>query len=140
MSGKNDLRYKQDIQKADADYQKVDPKHGALSLPRMFRHGAAAKDRSLAIDAAKERLHASKQGMVSKQDYDESRFEAAKSKAAIAAKSRGEADQQDHAGILHKIGSHIAEHPLPYLATAAGIAAIAAMQKRKQRLPEPSKY
>lgn len=142
----DELRHESDVAKANADYQKADPSHGPLSLPRMFRNGAAAKDRELAIDAANERLKASKQGMVSKQDSDDAKFEAAKAKSAAMAKAAGKVTKDkvpeaaaEHGGFFHKLTS--LDHPHPYVAAGlATVAGLAALQKRKNRLPEPGSY
>lgn len=140
-------RYMDDVAKANADYEKVreesrtwlgaKPLHWLLSTnPKLAE---AAKDRNLAISAAKERLRAAREGRVPEQDYNEARFEAAKAKASVATganKTVGE----ENTGILHRVGRTIAEHPYLAAGTAAGLVGIAALQKRKQRLPEPGSY
>jgi len=142
-----DIKYMDDIAKANADYEKVreesrtwmgaKPLHWLLSKnPKLAE---AAKDKSLAIDAAKERLHAAKEGRISKQDYDDAKFEAVKAKASAAAKAK-ETVKEDSPGILHKINKAVTEHPYLAAGTAAGLVGIAALQKRKQRLPEPGSY
>ena len=143
-----DKRYNVDIAKANADYQKADPTYGTFSLPRMFRKGEAAKDRELAIEAAEKRREAAKKGMVSQQDSDEAKFQAAKATAAARAnkvvanvdKSSDNAEAKQ--GLLRRLGHHMVDNPGSYAAgaTIAGLAGALALQKRKQRLPEPGRY
>ena len=143
----HDIKYVDDIAKANADYEKVreesrtmlgsKPLHWLLS--RNPKLAEAAKDKSLALDAAEERLRAAKKGMISKQDYDDAKFEAAKAKASAAVKAK-ETVKEDSPGILHKINKAVTEHPYLAAGTAAGLVGIAALQKRKQRLPEPGSY
>ena len=147
-----DKRYNVDIAKANADYQKADPTYGTFSLPRMFRKGEAAKDRELAIDAAEKRREAAKKGMVSQQDYDEDKFQAARKIAAarankvlsnaVANKNISSDNAEAKRSLLQKLGHHIVDNPGSYAAgvTIAGLAGILALQKRKQRLPEPGQY
>jgi hypothetical protein len=145
----HDIRYQQDIAKAKSDYDKADTSRGTLSfVPKTFRRHMTNPDAHAKMDmdmeAAKERREAAKKGLFTKQDNDESKFEAAKAKAALAAKAREESGAansvEDKQTVMGSIGKHLSDHPLPYVAAAAGIAGLAALQKRKSRLPEPGSY
>ena len=143
----HDIRYKADIAAAKSAFEKTRKEHASwnpikiLSPSHNRLAGEAKADRDMAIDAAEERLKAAKKGMVSKQDHDEIKFEAARAKVAAATKAKQEAGSDiDKAGILHKIGKHLADNVGPYAVAAAGIAGVAALQKRKNRLPEPGRY
>lgn len=135
-----DIRYKADIAKADAEYQKADPTYGPLSLPRMFRSGEAAADRKHAIDIAKERYTAAKHGFVSKHDYNEAKIEAFKAKRAALQKAEQSSEGEHKSHIIKRIGGAIADHPYVAAGTVAGLVGLAALQKRKKRLPEPGSY
>lgn len=148
----HDIRYKQDIVKANEAYDKVAGTHGPLSMPRKFRWlltpnkkvAEAAYDRSAAIKAAEARREAGKLGMASKQDLDEAKFQAAQAQAKLRAKAAGavkkQVTEEDKPGIFRKIGGAIAEHPYIAAGTVAGLAGLAALQKRKKREPEPGQY
>jgi len=154
-----DEGYKRDILSAEEKYDKVLKNTNSWKhTPRLFSKDEVNKaydEKENTADIAAERLKASKHGLVSKRDYDDVRFE----KAKVAAKLRADAaksadvktdissssakvaskttDDVDKPGMLRKIGSHISEYPIPYAAAAAGIVGLLALQKRKDRLPEP---
>ena len=157
-----------DIAKANSDFDSKTG--GSSIIPRQLRanlnpfgkisnkdYGAAKYDRSSAIDAAEEkrkaadeRHEAGHKGLITKRDHDE---EVINTKISLAAKARAAAKASknnvdvspvpvavEHPGLLSRLGSHLAEHPLHYAAAAAGIAGAIALQKRKNRLPEPGRY
>ena len=142
----HDIQHEKDIEKANQDYDKAAGPPGLLGIrtkyslnPFNMKRAHAAADRDAAFDAADLRRKAAKQGMVSKQDVDEIKFNAAKTHAASAIKAKqdtGSGAEVDKSGILHKIG----EHPYLVASVAAGIAGLAALQKRKKRLTEPGSY
>ena len=152
-----DIRHTADIAKANAEYDKVAGPPGPLSLPRRARWlftpdkkvAEAAADRSAAVDAADARRKAGKLGMASKEDYDEARYQAAKTNAALKSATNKASEAKEAAGehasesggIISKIGKHIGEHKLGYgLAGLATVAGLAALQKRRKNLPEPGQY
>ena len=144
----HDIRYKTDLAKADADYQKADPSYKPLlfnnKFARRLRNPYAAEDRDRTIKISEDRYNAAKKGFVSKHDYNEAKIEGFKAKK-LAAKAAGKIKQDstgsEHTpGIIRKIGGAIAEHPYIAAGTVAGIAGLAALQKRKKRLPEPGSY
>jgi len=148
-----DIRYKADIDAANSAYDKVDTYAKSGFVPRKFRYlltpdskvAEAAADRDRAIDLAEARKKAAKMGMASKEDYDELRYQVAKNTTAErAAKSAASQVADEHAsdeksGILRKIGGAIAEHPLIAAGTVAGIAGLAALQKRR-KTEQPQQY
>ncbi len=149
-----DIRYAADIAKANTEYDSVAGTPGPLSLPRKVRWlltpnkkvAEAAADRSVVIDAANVRRKAGKLGMVSKQDHDETAYQAARANAALkATANKAKSATQEHTsesgGILSKIGRHVGENKIGYgLAGLATVAGLAALQKRRKRLPEPGQY
>ncbi len=147
-----DIRYKSDLDAANTAYDKVDTYAKTGFVPRKFRYlltpdskvAEAAADRDRAIDLAEARKKAAKMGMVSKEDYDELRYQAAKNTAAeraakSAASQAAEHTSDEKPGILRKIGGAIAEHPLIAAGTVAGIAGLAALQKRR-KTNQPQQY
>jgi len=149
----HDIRYQQDIKKAKEIYQKARESDNTYKYTPWFLSPGGKKtaeahyDYHSALDAAEARRKAAKMGMISKQDYDDARFEAAKAsakaRAALAVKAKEESQEPDtdnKSGILSKIGGAVKEHPLIAAGTVAGLAGLVALQKRKQRLPEPGKY
>jgi len=143
-----DIRYKSDLDAANTAYDKVDTYAKTGFVPRKFRYlltpdskvAEAAADRDRAIDLAEARKKAAKMGMVSKEDYDELRYQAAKKAAAeraakSAASQAAEHTSDEKPGILRKI----AEHPLIAAGTVAGIAGLAALQKRR-KTDQPQQY
>ena len=150
-----DIRHKADLEKADADYDKS---VGSTLLPRGFKYhlpwgktnkeiGSAGYDRDAAIDAADARHKAGHKGLVTQQDHNDVKFEAAKAKNTlvnkakdVASKTTESASTEDKPGIIRRIGGAVADNPWVAGATVAGLAGLAAMQKRKSRLPEPGSY
>ncbi len=135
-------RYSQDLKAAREAYQKEDPGYGPLSRPAIFRNPSAAYDKHLAEKNALERLKASLQGKVSQADQDEQKFQLAK---AAAKSFQPEVSQKvksvDLSSSASKISSKLGEHtPSLVAGSLLGLAAIAALKKRKQHLPSPSKY
>ena len=148
-----DMRHKADIEAANTSYDKVDTYAKTGWVPRKFRYlltpdskvAEAAADRERAIDLADARHKAAKMGMASKEDYDELRFQVARKTAAErAAKTAAKGATEGHdvgekPGVLRKIGGAIAEHPLIAAGTVAGIAGLAALQKRR-KTEQPQQY
>jgi len=142
-----DIRYKSDLDAANTAYDKVDTYAKTGFVPRKFRYlltpdskvAEAAADRDRAIDLAEARKKAAKMGMVSKEDYDELRYQAAERAAKSAASQAAEHTSDEKPGILRKIGGAIAEHPLIAAGTVAGIAGLAALQKRR-KTNQPQQY
>jgi len=141
-----DIKYDQDIKNANDAYDKVDKYAKSGFVPRKIRYlltpnskvAEAAADRDRAIYLADARKEAAKKGMVSKEDYDETRYQLAKKAAAErATKSTAEehATTDNNPGILRKIGGAIAEHPMIAAGTVAGIAGLAALRRRKTYQP-----
>ncbi|HQF43010.1 MAG TPA: hypothetical protein PK073_08840 [Ignavibacteriaceae bacterium] len=146
-----DIRYRQDIQKAKEAYQKAKEADNTWKYTPWFLSPGGKKtaeahyDYHSALDAAEARRKAAKMGMVSKQDYDESRYQAARAAAKARSLANDVKEQQLHdsdnrPGVIRKIGGAIADHPLLAVGTVAGLAGLAALQKRKRHLPEPGKY
>lgn len=147
----HDKRYDTDVAAANAKYDKVDPT-GPLSLHRRIRYmfarnkerAGAAADRTADIDAATARRKAGKLGMVSKQDHDETKFQAAKASTALRSKANAavgdHSSEPDKPGIIKRVVGAVADHPYLAAGAAAGIAGAAMLQKRKNRLPEPGSY
>lgn len=144
-----DTRYASDIAKANVDYDKIaGPHKGLLRIPRGVRWALtpnkqvaeAAKDRSLALQAAKERFKFAKQGAVPKRDLDAARFEWAKATGPklAAARAAGTKTTVTPASTGWSSGKKFA--------VGAGLtgavlgAGLLAMQHRKNRLPEPESY
>ena len=147
----HDKRYDADVAAANAKYDKVDPT-GPLSLHRRIRYlfspnkkvAGAAADRTADIDAAKERRKFGKIGGFSKADSDETKFQAAKAQNALRSKTSAAAgdhpSEPDKPGIIKRVAGAVADHPYLAAGAAAGIAGVAILQKRKNRLPEPGSY
>jgi hypothetical protein len=144
-----DIQYGQDIAKANEAYQKVRESEGVSKLTPWFltpkpKVAEAHYDLHKSLDLADARRKAAKMGMVSKEDYDEMKFQLARKtagdRAAKAVKSAAEESAtSDKPGILRKIGGAIAEHPLLAAGTVAGIAGLAALQKRR-KTEQPQQY
>ena len=96
------------------------------SLKRITEAAAAHNIRYIdnIAESAKDTV---KKEISSERDLDEDKFEAAKA-------------EEDSPGVLHKLVSAVSEHPYIAAGTVAGIAGLVALQKRKQRLPEPGSY
>lgn len=147
-----DTRYKSDIDSAEKNYDKVLKDTNSWKYtPRAFSKDKVNKaydEKENLKDNADARLKAAKSGMFSKQDYDDAKFEAAKAKHAIMMKTKNKvaetSKEADSPGIFSKIRNLASEHPYATsgvaAGTIAGIAAMIAMQKRKQRDPEPGSY
>lgn len=106
----------------------------------------AAADRDRAIDLAEKRRAAAKIGAIPKEDVDEMRHQdiqrfTAMRKAAnkVVDKTTKESETPESSGILRKITGTISEHPYLAAGTVAGIAGLAALQKRK-RTEQPAQY
>ena len=144
-----EIRHKADVKAADEIYkQDLKDTHSWRYTPRIMSSKAgnkAADNKADLINAADARKKAAKVGMASKQDLDDSKFDLAKAKHALQMNNKLSEDSHhtlvgDKIGVVHKIGRNMSEHPLAYLATAAGLVGLAAMQKRKNRLPEHGQY
>lgn len=147
-----DIKYKSDMDSAEKNYDKVLKDTNSWKYtPRIFSKDKVNKaydEKENLKDDAEARLKAAKKGMISQQDYDDAKFEAAKAKHAIMTKTKNKAveasKEADSPGIFSKIRNLVSEHPYATgglaVGTVAGIAAMVAMQKRKQRNPEPESY
>ncbi len=147
-------KYRQAVAKINADYDKIAGTPGPLSLPRDYRWmftpnrkvAEAAADRQMALDLAKKRLKAAKAGMVAQEDIDEAKYQMARqiakarAQAAQVAQVAKSSTDEHRPSIAGKLVDIVREHPLITLGTVTGLAGLAALQKRKQRLPEPGPY
>jgi hypothetical protein len=82
---------------------------------------------------------------IAKQNYDVSETAKAKIIKAKAAEENTNSptelsNSEDKPGVLGKVGRALSEHPYLAAGTVAGIAGLVALQKRKNRLPEPGRY
>jgi hypothetical protein len=146
----HDVRYNEDIAKAKDIYKKAREADNTYKYTPWFlspggkKTAEAHHDYHSALDSAEARHKAAKQGLVTKQDNDETKFEAAKAKFAAVHKAKQEAGgspvAEDKPGIIRRVAGTVADHPLIAVGTVAGIAGLAALQKRKKRLPEPGSY
>lgn len=148
-----EARYQDEIKAAKEAYTKAREADNTWKYTPWFlspggkKTAEAHHDYHAALDAAEARREAAKQGMASKQDLDEAKYQAAKNAAAArvaknaAAAKEGatELAPDEKPGILRRIGGAIAEHPLLAAGTVAGIAGLAALQKRR-KTEQPQQY
>ncbi len=148
----HEQQYDKDVTKAHDAFEKTRSENASwnpfkfLSPSHNRLAGEAKADRDMALQQAEDRYKAAKSGMISKHDYDEAKYQAAVAKRAAANKAAAASSQtsdhvDDKPGMFRKIGQHLSDHGLAYgAAGVATLAGLAALQKRKNRLPEPGKY
>ena len=146
----HDKRYDTDVAAAKESYQKAREADHTYKYtpwflsPRGKKTAEAHHDYHANLDAAEKRRKFGKLGGVSKEDNDETKFQAARASVAARSKIHSAAKENttepEHQGIIKRVTGAIADHPYLAAGAAAGIAGAAVLQKRKNRLPEPGSY